>query len=141
VVQQQQRAIVALTSCDDEITAVYCNETPLKQGTAKVWIWTFVAATFTLSKISLTRAAVAPIAVLGRTFPGAVITDRYAGFNAFNGRRQVCWPPLKQNFPSLIDARGHGEIIGNRRMLSLKETFRLWHLSWAGRIRHDTRRK
>ena len=86
VVQPQQRATVARTPCDDEITAalpeatlVPCDETPFKQGTAKAWIWTMVAATFTLFQISLTRAAAVPIALLGQAFAGAVVTDRYAG--------------------------------------------------------------
>ena len=63
VVKQQQRATVALMPCYNEIQAalpqadvVHCDETPFKQGTAKAWIWTMVAATFTLFKISLTRA-------------------------------------------------------------------------------------
>lgn len=148
VVKQQQRATVALMPCYNEIQAalpqadvVHCDETPFKQGTAKAWIWTMVAATFTLFKISLTRAAAVPIALLSRTFAGAVVTDRYAGYNAFNGRRQVCWAHLKRDFQSLIDAGGDGELIGNRLMSSLKEVFRLWHLYRAGRIRHDTLRK
>lgn len=148
VVKQQQRATVALKSCYDEVQAalpqsaiVHCDETPFKQGTAKAWIWTMVAETFTLFTIRLTRAAVVPLAVLGRAFAGAVVTDRYAGYNAFNDRRQVCWAHLKRDFQGLIDAGGDGAIIGNRLMRSLKEMFQLWHLYRAGRIRHATLRK
>ena len=148
VVKQQQRATAALQPCYDEVQAalpqaavVHCDETPFQQGTAKAWIWTMVAATFTLFKVSLTRAAVVPLALLGRTFAGAVVTDRYAGYNAFNNRRQVCWAHLKRDFQSLIDAGGDGAVIGHRLMTSLKEMFHLWHLHRAGRIRHDTLRK
>jgi len=148
VVKQQQRATVALKPCYDEIQAalptapvVHCDETPFQQGAAKAWIWTMVAATFTFFTIKLTRAAVVPITLLGRAFAGAVITDRYAGYNAFNNRRQVCWAHLKRDFQALIDAGGDGAIIGHRLMKSLKEMFRLWHLYRAGRLRHDTLRR
>lgn len=148
VVKQQQRATVALKPCYDEIkaalpqaAAVHCDETPFKQGAAKAWIWTMVAATFTFFKISLTRAAAVPIALLGKAFAGAVVADRDVGYNAFNGRRQVCWAHLKRDFQSLIDAGRDGAVIGNRLMASQKEMFRLWHLYRAGRIRHDTLRK
>ena len=107
--------------CYDEIQAalptafvVHCDETPFKQGAAKAWVWTMVAATFTFFTIKLTRAEVVPIALLGQAFAGAVITDRYAGYNAFNGCRQVYWAHLKRDFQSLIDAGGDGAIIGHR---------------------------
>ena len=148
VVKQQQRATAALKPCYDEVQAalpraaiVHCDETPFKQGTAKAWIWTMVAGTFTFFAIRLTRAAVVPLALLGQAFAGAVVSDRYAGYNAFNNRRQVCWAHLKRDFQSLIDAGGDGAIIGRRLMESLKEMFQLWHLYRAGRIRHDTLRK
>ena len=82
-----------------------------------------------------------PLALLGQAFAGVVVSDRYAGDNAFNNRRQVCWAHLKRDFQSLIDAGGDGAIIGGRLMESLKEMFHLWHLYRAGRIRHDTLRK
>ena len=66
-VQQQPRVTVALAACDDEIqpavsqaAVVHGDETPFKQGTAKAWIGTFVAATFTYFVIRLTRAAAVP---------------------------------------------------------------------------------
>ena len=87
VVKQQQRATAALQPCYDEVQAalpqaaiVHCDETPFKQGNAKAWIWTMVAETFTFFAIRLTRAAVVPLALLGRAFAGAVVTDRYAGY-------------------------------------------------------------
>jgi transposase len=148
VVKQQQRATIALKPCYDEVQAalsqadvVHCDETPFKQGAAKAWIWTMAAATFTFFAIRLTRAAVVPLTLLGQAFAGAIVADRYVGYNAFNNRRQVCWAHLKRDFQSLIDAGGDGAIIGNRLMESLKEMFHLWHLYRAGRIRHDTMRK
>lgn len=148
VVKQQARATAALLPCYEDVEAavpsssvVHCDETPFRQGTANAYLWTFVAATFTLFAIRLTRAAVVPIAVLGRSFAGAICTDRYVGYNFLNDRRQLCWAHLKRDFQGLIDAGGEGKIMGERLMALQRNVFDIWHRYRAGRLRHDTLRK
>ena len=148
VVKQQERATAALTPCYEEVAAalpsapvVHCDETPFQQGTAKAWIGTFVASTFTLFAIRLTRAAAVPVAVLGRAFAGAICSDRYAGYNFLNDRRQLCWAHLKRDFQGLIDSGGEGQVIGERLMALQQKVFEIWHRYRAGRLRHDTLRK
>ena len=135
---------VALAACDDEIQAavVHGDEKPFKQGTAKAWIGTFVAATFTYFVIRLTRAAAVPAEVLGPSCPGVIVTDRETGDHLLNGRRQFGGAHLKRDFQNRLDAGGDGQnIIGERLRASLKKRFQLGQRSRAGRIRHATLRK
>jgi transposase len=147
VVKQQQRATAALKSCHDELTAalphapaVCCDETPFRQGTAKAWLWVTVAETFSVFTIRLTRAATVPIALLGAAFAGAISSDRYAAYNTFNARRQICWAHLKRDIQSLIDAGGDGVRIGERLRASLRDMFHHWHRYRDGTIQRQTMR-
>ena len=147
VVKQQQRATAALRPCYDELTAalpqapaVCCDETPFKQGTSKAWLWVAIAATFSVFTIRLSRAATVPISLLGEEFAGAISTDRYAAYNNFNARRQICWAHLKRDIQSLIDAGGDGAKIGERLMASLRDMFHYWHRYRDGTIQRQTMR-
>ena len=78
------------------------------------------------------------ISLLGEAFAGAISTDRYAAYNTFNARRQVCWAHLKRDIQSLIDAGNDGAKIGERLMASLRDLFHHWHRYHRdGNIRQD----
>src|SRR6516225_1050525 len=79
------------------------DESPTKEGKTKSWIWTFVAATFTLFATRTSRAADILADWLGEAYTGVIHCDRARMYWAF-GRLQWCWAHLKRDFQGLIDS-------------------------------------
>ena len=145
VVKLQRRATEALTPCYEELTAtlptakvVACDETAMKEGRHKSWLWVAATAAYPVFAIRLTRAATVIEGLLGKNFRGIIGTDRYGGYNVFNLRRQLCWAHLKRDFQALIDAGGEPRLIGDRLMKHLHEVFHHWHRYREGKIQRAT---
>jgi transposase len=148
IVKLQRQALPALTPYQAEVAAeiptaevAFCDETPFKEGQKKTWLWSFVSPRCTLFKMSDTRAAETPQTILSTHFSGTICTDRYAGYNTWNSRRQICWAHLKRNIQAVIDGGGDGFRIGSRLMSVLNRMFTLWHRYRSGKIRHATLRR
>jgi len=147
-VKLQGHAQQALEPCYQELIAalpqadvVHGDETALKQGPHKAWLWVAATAIYTVFAIRLTRAASVAKELLGENFRGALVSDRYAGYNAFNARRQICWAHLKRDFQALIDAGGKAKEIGNRLQDHLHEVFHHWRRYRDGTIQRETLRR
>jgi len=105
---------------------LYIDESPTKEGKAKSWIWTFVAATFTLFATRTSRAADILDQWLGKAYAGVIHCDRARMYWSF-GRLQWCWAHLKRDFQGLIDSRCHtARRLGRDLMRPTKELFALW---------------
>jgi transposase len=83
-------------------TALNIDESPTKEGPAKAWVWTFVAATFTFFACRTSRAADVLKELLGGAFSGVIHCDRARMYWSF-GRLQWRWAHLKRDFQALID--------------------------------------
>jgi transposase len=79
------------------------DESPTKEGTAKAWVWTFVADTFTLFACRTSRGAEVLDDLLGTAFAGVIQCDRAKMYWRF-GKLQWCWAHLKRDFQALIDS-------------------------------------
>jgi hypothetical protein len=102
------------------------DESPTKEGKAKSWIWTFVAATFTLFATRTSRAADILDQWLGETYRGVIHCDRARMYWSF-GRLQWCWAHLKRDMQGLIDSPCHtARRLGRDLMRPTKELFVLW---------------
>jgi transposase len=102
------------------------DESPTKEGKIKSWIWTFVAATFTLFATRTSRAADILTDWLGEAYTGIIHCDRARMYWSF-GRLQWCWAHLKRDFQGLIDSRCHtARRLGRDLMRPTKELFALW---------------
>ena len=82
------------------------DESPTKEGKTKSWIWTFVAASFTLFATRTSRAADILADWLGEAYTGVIHCDRARMYWSF-GRLQWCWAHLKRDIQGLIDSRCH----------------------------------
>jgi len=117
------------------------DESPSKEGQAKSWIWTFVAATFTFFACRTSRAADVPKQLLGADYAGVVHCDRARMYWAF-GRLQWCWAHLKRDFQALIDGPCTvGKRLGHDLMRPTKEMFALWQKVRDGTITRRTFRR
>ena len=117
------------------------DESPTKEGQAKAWVWTFVAATFTFFACRTSRAAEVLKELLGDAFTGVIHCDRARMYWSF-GRLQWCWAHLKRDFQALIDGPCPTEKrLGHDLMRPTKEMFVLWQKVRDGTISRRTFRR
>jgi len=129
----QNRAAEAVKPAYDELaerlaeqTVLNIDESPTKEGQAKAWVWTFVAATFTFFACRASRAADVVKGLLGEDYNGVIHCDRARMYWAF-GRLQWCWAHLKRDFQALIDDPcGTKKRLGHDLMKPTNELFALW---------------
>jgi transposase len=140
-VKHQSIAAQALRPAYEELVAALPtqphlngDESPTKEGPIKSWLWTFVAATFTVFALRGSRAATTITELLGETFAGVMGCDR-AKMYWKCGRLQWCWAHLKRDFQALIDDSDHQvKTLGNDLMRPTKELFRHWSRCRDGTI-------
>jgi len=141
VVKLQNQATAALTPAYEELAAqlpsepvLGIDESPTKEARTKSWLWTFVAASYTLFAHRTTRAAAVLDELLTDAFTGVVNCDR-AKMYGKQGRLQWCWAHLKRDFQALIDhPDGQVKCLGRDLMRPTKELFRQWSRCRDGTI-------
>lgn len=118
------------------------DESPTKQGQAKAWVWTLVAATFTYFVCATSRAAEVAKKVLGEEYAGIIHCDRARMYWCF-GRLQWCWAHLKRDFQAWIDdACPTKNELGRDLMRQTKKIFKRWQKVRDGTLtRQDFRRQ
>lgn len=142
LVTLQNRVSEAVQPAYDELAAslpatkgLYLDESPTKEGPNKSWVWTFVAATFTVFACRLSRAADVPKQFLG-AFAGVIHCDRARMYWAFD-KLQYCWAHLKRDFQGLIESRCTvTQRLGHDLMRPTKEMFALWQKVRDGTLSH-----
>ena len=131
---QQLRA--ALPRC----AAVNLDETATKESGRNAWLWTAVAADFTVFATRPTRSADVVRELLGERFAGVVTSDRYAAYDGCP-RRQLCWAHLLRDFQAMIDAGGPAGRVGRRMRDAGRDLIRRWHRYRDGTVTHATLRR
>jgi transposase len=139
----QNRAAAAVQPAYDELTAqlvqqavLHIDESPTKEGQSKAWVWTFVAATFTVFACRTSRAATILQEWLGSGFGGVIHCDRARMYWRF-GRLQWCWAHLKRDFQGLIDSPCTvSKRLGHDLMRPTKAMFVLWQRVRDGTLSH-----
>jgi transposase len=148
IVLLQHRAAEAVKPAYDELAdrlaaqaVMNIDESPTKEGPAKAWIWTFVAATFTVFACRTSRAADVLKDLLGRDYRGVIHCDRARMYWSF-GRLQWCWAHLKRDFQALIDSPcATKKRLGHDLMRPTKALFALWKRVRDGTISRRTFRR
>ena len=133
MVSLQNLAAAAVQPAYDELVrqlpqqaVLHIDESPTKEGRVKSWIWTFVAATFTLFANRTSRAADILADWLGETYAGVIHCDRARMYWSF-GRLQWCWAHLKRDFQGLIDSPcPTARRLGHDLMRPTNKLFGLW---------------
>ena len=141
VVKLQNQATAALTPAYEELarqlpaeSVLGIDESPMKEGPVKSWLWTFVAATYTVFALRTTRAATVLQELLTDAFDGVVNCDR-AKMYWNKGRPQWCWAHLKRDFQALIDHPDRQvKRLGHDLMRQTRELFRHWSRCRDGTI-------
>jgi transposase len=148
IVLLQNRAAEAVAPAYDELAeqlpeqaVLNIDESPTKEGQAKAWVWTFVAATCTFFACRTSRAADVLKELLGDAFAGVIHCDRARMYWCF-GRLQWCWAHLKRDFQGLSDDPcPTKKRLGHDLMRPTKELFALWKKVRDGTISRRTFRR
>lgn len=138
VVKLQKVATAAVRPCYAELVealpqqaAVHADETPTRERNRNAWLWTVVAATFTVFAVRLTKAATVIQELLREPFAGVVTSDR-AKMYLWLERLQWCWAHLKRDFEAMSAAPGKAGKVGRRLLHLTHELFHHWHRARDG---------
>jgi transposase len=109
---------------------VNADETGHRTNGDKRWLWTFVARTFVIYRITASRGSDVLNAVLGATFAGILGSDRLPSYLKYvAAQRQFCWAHVTRNVLSALElATTPSAKRFCREALALdRRLFRLWH--------------
>ena len=85
-----------------DATVKHADETPWRTDGDNGYAWVFVSGRITLYVCEQTRAMTVPADVLADC-GGTLVTDRYAAYNCFAGKRGYCFEHLKRDTLALVD--------------------------------------
>jgi transposase len=109
---------------------VNADETGHRTNGDKRWLWAFVARTFVVYRIALSRGADVLQTVLGDTFAGVLGSDRLPSYLSYVvGQRQFCWAHFTRNLLSALDlaATPSARRFCRAALVLDRRLFRLWH--------------
>jgi transposase len=123
--------VAALQAAVQQAGAVHADETSWRQAGQRCWLWVAVAALATVFTIAPSRGRQVIQGLLGPTFAGRLITDRWSAYTwLVPERRQMCWAHLRRDFQALVDAGGAARAIGEEGLALIARLFDTWY---AGR--------
>jgi transposase len=118
---------------------VHLDETSWRQDGQRAWLWVAVTSVVTVFAIRLSRGGQVARELLGETFRGILVTDRYSGYNWYPVRwRQLCWSHLLRDFEAIRDRGGACEEIGDALLVQAHQMFTWWHRVREGTLKRST---
>jgi transposase len=146
-VSQLERATTTVLAAPVEEARTYVHaqkvapldETSWRQGDQGAWLWVAVTMWVTVFVVRLSRGGHVARELLGKTFAGILVTDRYSAYNWYPVRwRQVCWAHLLRDFEAMRDRGGCSEAIGDALLAQARQMFTWWHRVREGTLQHST---
>jgi len=117
----------------------HLDETSWRQGAEQAWLWVAVTTWVTVFVVRLSRGSDVARALLGKTFSGILVTDRYSAYNWYPVRwRQICWAHLLRDFEAMRDRGGRSEAIGDALLAQAHQMFTWWHRVREGTLQRST---
>jgi len=114
----------------------HADETGWRRGNLqKGWLWALCCASAAAFMVHASRGQQAASKLLGK-FSGALVSDRWSGYNVFGGIRQICWAHLKRDFKAISEVKGAIGEIGQelyglaKKILRLRKRVRDGTLQW-----------
>src|SRR5438093_2996474 len=122
-----------------EQSVAHLDETSWRQGAKRAWLWVAVTSLVTVFLVRLSRGGQVARALLGETFSGILVTDRYSGYNWYPVRwRQLCWAHLLRDFEAMRDRGGASAELGEALLAQAHQMFTWWHRVREGTLQRST---
>src|SRR5215510_10205808 len=146
VSQLEQATTVALAAPVEEAqtyvheqAVAHLDETSWRQAGKRAWLWVAVTSWVTVFVVRMSRGGLVARELLGETFAGILVTDRYSAYNWYPVRwRQLCWAHLLRDFEAMRDRGGCSEEIGDALLAQAHQMFTWWHRVCAGTLQRST---
>ena len=115
---------------------IHSDETSFRQGNGdggnpkqtKGWLWVLATDLVKVFSVELSRSKIIAKKLLGETFEGIVVSDRYPAYNWLDEeQRQVCWAHLKRDLTAIAERSGVSRAIGQALLRREHRLFRWWH--------------
>ncbi len=104
-------------------------------GGKRGWLWVVLTPTLAVFQLALSRCAAVAQELLGESFSGVVISDRYSAYSWLPlERRQICWAHLKRDLTAIAERCGVSAEVGGRLLELEQQLFHQWHRWRAGQI-------
>jgi transposase len=117
----------------------HLDETRWRQGAKQAWLWVAVTTWVSVFVVRLSRGGDIARALLGKTFSGILVTDRYSAYNWYPVRwRQICWAHVLRDFEAMRDRGRCSEEIGNALLAQAHQMFTWWHRVREGTLKRST---
>jgi transposase len=114
----------------------YVDETGAPTGNAdgnnptgkRGWQWVMVTAAVTVFIQGLSRSTAAAIELLGSSFGGIVVSDRFSAYNHLpTQQRQLCWAHLIRDLTAIAERPGASAEFGAQLLGLQQQLFDHWH--------------
>jgi len=121
----------------------YVDETGAPTGNAdgnnptgkRGWQWVMVTAVVTVFIQGLSRSTAAAIELLGNSFGGIVVSDRFSAYNHLpTQQRQLCWAHLIRDLTAISERPGASAEFGAQLLELQQQLFGHWHRYKDGTI-------
>jgi transposase len=117
----------------------HLDETSWRQGDKRAWLWVAVTSLVTVFVVRLSRGGQVARELLGESFSGILVTDRYSAYNWYPVRwRQLCWAHLLRDFEAMHDRGGCSREIGDALLTQAHQMFTWWHRVREGTLQRST---
>jgi transposase len=117
----------------------HLDETSWREGGKRAWLWVAVTSLVTVFLIRMSRGGQVACELLGESFSGILVTDRYSAYNWYPVRwRQLCWSHLLRDFEAIRDRGGVSEAIGDALLEQAHRMFTWWHRVREGTLARST---
>src|SRR5207244_1298465 len=117
-----------------EQAVAHLDETSWRQGGKRAWLWVAVTSWVTVFVLRIAHGGSVARELLGETFAGILVTDRYSAYNWYPvWWRQVCWAHLLRDFAAIRDRGGRSEELGEALLAQVHQMLTWWH-----RVREGT---
>ena len=122
-----------------EQPVAHLDETSWREAGKRAWLWVAVTSWVTVFVVRLSRGGRVARELLGETFSGILVTDRYSGYNWYPVRwRQLCWSHLLRDFEAIRGREGTSEAIGEALLEQAHQMFAWWHRVRDGTLKRST---
>jgi transposase len=146
-ISQSEQATTAVVAAPVEDARAYVreqavahlDETSWRQGDKRAWLWVAVTSMVTVFVVRMSRGGQVARELLGETFSGILVTDRYSAYNWYPVRwRQLCWAHLLRDFEAIRGRGGVSEELGAALLGQAHQLFVWWHRVREGTLKRST---
>jgi transposase len=122
-----------------EQASVSLDETGWRQGAQRAWLWVAVTTWVTVFVVRLSRGGHVARELLGKTFQGILVTDRFSAYNWYPVRwRQLCWAHLLRDIEAMIARGSRSQEIGEALRSHAQQMFHWWHRVRDGTLKRSS---